>query len=509
MTPAPQLLRTFAAAAVAALSAVAAPPPAAAASPAAGTARDGPAGDKLVVHEWGTFTALQDERGRTIKGINTDDEPLPAFVHDAHGFLMQQPGDLPPVQFKGVSRVHPDVYVRLETPVLYFYPPRSAPKLKLDVEVKFNGGWLTQFYPDAKAVNPRLTRDRVDVGPLTTDTVSSLAWTDLTVAGTANGPRTDSRVWLAPREVSAASVRTPAGEAERYLFYRGVARIDPPVRVVREAGRGDDPAAGDRLSLFADRRAGLGDRVGPLWLVDVRHDGAVAFRTIAAAEPNDGARPVATTPAAFAARDYAADHLAGIRAELKAALVRDGLFADEADAMMNTWEASYFKRPGLRVFFMVPRAWTDAVLPLSVRAGGLVPDMAVERAMIGRIELVTPGQRDRLRRIGAAAPADGGWLGRALEQGRASQEDKYRETWFRQLMTGERSLLGENIRMPDEFRDYLELGRFRNALILDEQARRPNPNLATFVRQYDLEYSQVPAADPEIREKTAGAKAAE
>ena len=30
-------------------------------------------------------------------------------------------GDLPPVQFKGVSRVHPDVIVRLETPVIYFY----------------------------------------------------------------------------------------------------------------------------------------------------------------------------------------------------------------------------------------------------------------------------------------------------------------------------------------------------------------------------------------------------
>ena len=38
--------------------------------------------DKLVIHEWGTFTSLQDEAGRSIGGINNDDEPLPKFVHD-------------------------------------------------------------------------------------------------------------------------------------------------------------------------------------------------------------------------------------------------------------------------------------------------------------------------------------------------------------------------------------------------------------------------------------------
>src|ERR1043166_6856700 len=36
----------------------------------------------LVGHEWGTFTSLQDEEGRTLDGINTDDEPVPSFCHD-------------------------------------------------------------------------------------------------------------------------------------------------------------------------------------------------------------------------------------------------------------------------------------------------------------------------------------------------------------------------------------------------------------------------------------------
>ena len=44
---------------------------------------------KLVVHEWGTFTSLQDEAGEAIGGINADDEPVPRFVRRlAPGFLI-------------------------------------------------------------------------------------------------------------------------------------------------------------------------------------------------------------------------------------------------------------------------------------------------------------------------------------------------------------------------------------------------------------------------------------
>src|SRR6188474_580068 len=81
------------------------------------------ASDTLVVHEWGTFTVLQDEQGKPVGGINTDDEPLPNFVHNLNGELNGPSSPLPPVYFKGVPRNHPDVYTRLETPVIYFHPP--------------------------------------------------------------------------------------------------------------------------------------------------------------------------------------------------------------------------------------------------------------------------------------------------------------------------------------------------------------------------------------------------
>src|SRR5512135_2442946 len=75
----------------------------------------------LVVHEWGTFTSLQDEAGRTLGGINTDDEPVPPFCHDLDSLLIACLGQLPPVAYQGVASCHPDVTMRLETPVLYFH----------------------------------------------------------------------------------------------------------------------------------------------------------------------------------------------------------------------------------------------------------------------------------------------------------------------------------------------------------------------------------------------------
>lgn len=436
------------------------------------------ASDHLIVHEWGTFTALQDELGRTIRGINTDDEPLPDFVHNDNGMLLQNPSDLPPVQFKGISRVHPDVIVRLETPVIYFYPPKDKPDLRADVQVQFKGGWLTQYYPDAEAKNPNLRNAGDDVGSIRPGTVSSLRWSNLKIGGTTNGPRTDSRVWLAPREVQAASVQTPANESERYLFYRGVAKINPPLRVSRLK---DDA---DRLELSVQGKKDL----SAAWLVDVRQDGAIAVRSLGQVAAGDATTRVS---AKFTDADYATDNLKVVRKALKAALVHDGLFDDEADAMMNTWEVSYFRRPGMRVFFMVPRAWTDEVLPLRVTPEGSTAAPEMQRAMIGRIELVTPFQRERLKRISQTAPADGTWLGKALQDAQANKSDQYREEWFRQVFSGQRSLLNENIQMPDEFRDYLQLGRFRNALILDELTQRPTGYLQNFVQQYALQYSQV------------------
>ena len=50
--------------------------------------------------------------------------------------------------------------------------------------------------------------------------------------------------------------------------------------------------------------------------------------------------------------------------------------------MLETWKASYFEKPGLRVFYIVPREWTDYFLPLSCPCR-----RASTRVIVGRIDL--------------------------------------------------------------------------------------------------------------------------
>jgi hypothetical protein len=445
---------------------------------------------KLTVHEWGTFTVLQDEDGQPLGGINTDDEPVPDFVHNTSWMLTPAESEIPPIYFKAIPRCHTDVYVRLETPVVYFYPPAGFTG-PVDLNVAFRGGWLTQFYPDAKPGGPGINADgQLEPGRLTDSARGSLSWTGLKFDGTAEGPNTDNKAWLAPRDVpAAASVVTEKGERERYLFYRGVGSAVAPLRVRRDGSSLYIHGQWGREVPGRPGEPGSAAEVGPLWLFDARADGSCAFRAIDPVRiaPGDPAA-VAQTSAHFDPSDYSPDNLTRVREALHAGLVRDGMYADEADALLNTWEVSYFRRPGLRLFFMVPRVWTDHYLPLEVSSGTAAVPTQVERAMIGRIELVTPEHRELLRRIAAGPVSSTDWAEKAWEKLRAAPADRHSEEWYRRVSEGRSSLLEElGLAVPPDYRTYLALGRFRNALINDERRRRPTEALGEFVERYHLQ----------------------
>jgi len=115
--------------------------------------------EKLVVHEWGTFTSFQDFTGDAIGAINADDEPVPSFVHRVGpNHLVVNSKRNAPTSIRtsqGAPHLLPAVTMRLETPVLYFYPFDVNGDLpKFDVSVKFNGGWITEYYPHAKVNGP-------------------------------------------------------------------------------------------------------------------------------------------------------------------------------------------------------------------------------------------------------------------------------------------------------------------------------------------------------------------
>jgi hypothetical protein len=135
----------------------------------------------------------------------------------------------------------------------------------------------------------------------------------------------------------------------------------------------------------------------------------------------------------------------------------------------------------MRLFFMVPPVWTQHYLPLRISRSA-----DITRVMVGRIELVTPAQRDALKRIAKGPASNPAWVHQAFAQLNGGREDYYREEWYQKAYQGKRTLESLGIRMPADYRAYLDLGRFRNALILDELKHRPTSALAQFVKSYDL-----------------------
>jgi len=65
--------------------------------------------------------------------------------------------------------------------------------------------------------------------------------------------------------------------------------------------------------------------------------------------------------------------------------LKQGLYPKEAAAMIKTWNDSWFEE-GLRLFYFVPRAAADAILPITLDPK---PEELV-RVFVGRAEILTP-----------------------------------------------------------------------------------------------------------------------
>src|SRR5207237_5224654 len=89
-----------------------------------------------------------------------------------------------------------------------------------------------------------------------------------------------------------------------------------------------------------------------------------------------------------------------LRNDLETALVAQGLFPKEAQAMVETWRDSWFEE-GSRLIYIVPSHAIDAVLPLQVEPA----PSQIARVFVGRIELVTP----EIKRSMEEAIAKGDW----------------------------------------------------------------------------------------------------
>jgi hypothetical protein len=335
--------------------------------------------DRLVVHEWGTFTSVQGSDGVALEGLQHEEEALPSFVY-SRTEVRECP--LRRVGWKGLEVPVDHVSQKMETPVLYFH---TATPRRLRVRVDFVNGLITQWYPVSDLLGP--PENELSKGPLDLSSVkrSFLEW-DVDVIPRAAGapaeiPGVDATdPWAFAREVDAAYVRTRPRqgpdrmgptEAEQYLFYRGLGTFRVPVSAaVLPEGR-----------VVALRNEGKGPPVRGIFALEVLEDGSLAWDRVEDVPSGGGRKFVFPSESVKARSD-----LEGLQAEVRRELEAQGLRADEAAAMVRTWTRSWFSTEGTRVFYVLPRPWVDALLPLAIDPA---PDEVV-RVLVGRLELVTP-----------------------------------------------------------------------------------------------------------------------
>ena len=340
---------------------------------------------EFTAHEWGTFTSVQGADGVPVQWQPTLATDLPRFVYSravANGGFRTPPLSDP---FRKAGTLS---LMRMETPVIYFYSEQAR---TVDVQVRFPQGRMTEWYPQATHVGPFTSTNRAE---FLRASQSVIEWKGVKILPPGSPQVTASTLirdavdrenhYYAAREtdanllaMSSPHART-AVEYERDLFYRGVGFLAAPLRVKLDEGL-------HQLELTNSFPAPLTD----LFVLTVR-EGRAAAQFLERVEPGR-TRTVAVERTPSAPLD---EVRAGLMRDMARALVRQGLFAREAEAMVNTWKDQWFAEEGTRVLYLLPRAWTDQTLPLVVQPA---PDR-VERVMVGRAEIIRPETEQALAR---------------------------------------------------------------------------------------------------------------
>ena len=320
-----------------------------------------------VAHEWGTFTSVQGADGRQLDWNPHNVVDLPGFVYNQ---FRPGLGRVPAMSLTKSTAARQ----RMETPVIYFYAEQPT---TVEVAVDFPEGTMTEWYPQARFADELLPAAQNPPQPKR----NTLRWRNVSIVprdqcGNSVGGLLDDRKpshYYAARETDAALVKVSEpghpSEQEKFLFYRGVAGFTAPLTV--RIGDSD----GTELIL---RNTGA-EELRHLFAYEVRN-GRTRWIKVDRLSPNE------ETTVKLTKEQSLADLRCELGKALRESLVHEGLYPREADAMIKTWDDSWFGETGTRVLYTLPRGWTDRTLPLR-----LAPSpSALERVMVGRAEMITP-----------------------------------------------------------------------------------------------------------------------
>ena len=351
----------------------------------------------ITVHEWGTFTSRYRDNsfpGGTYVPKYSDngfpeydlhksiDEPVPGFVYNLNfntRFKFALPGYKGGYFLDSIPVNLPYVPIKMETPVLYFYSKKEVKDLH--VNVSFPQGSISEFYPlpyrredtayvrskvsmefDSEIARPNLRFNNYNgfaewkINILAPDKLIQPTHPDNEVPN----------LWLAPRKTQSNMIESN-GEIEKYIFYRGLAAfINPVIPYYTKSG-----------NLLIHNNSS--HEIAYVMVYEMGKDGKRYVWGVSSMKEdifdmfNKSPKEVS---------DYEWEN--SYRKEFVISLTKAGLYEDEAEAMHNTWKHSYFEKPGLKIFWIVPRKFTDEIIPITFSQ----PIASLERVMVGRTEIM-------------------------------------------------------------------------------------------------------------------------
>lgn len=339
------------------------------------------------VHEWGTFTVLQGSDGKAIQWYQAPHKlvDLPPFVQQQFTPFGKARS---PNLFAGLDSV------RMETPVLYFYPEKE---MDIRVSASFPSGRITEVFPPSSySMNPAAeTIWRGRLLPPDAPEKSRIP--------TASGPK--GRHYAAARAVPEAwlfSQLTPEKEEakkpdakplpapiDHFIFYRGAGNADQfPIRAVEQ----ESPGAYNLYNyyyqtiprLFALR---VVDGQSSWTTIDQLHRMKYDSKTEQTLNVHSLVFPEETQDVKDTAKE--------LREAMVAALHSEGLTLAEAKAMVATWDNLWFTDPGTRVLAILPQSFADNMVPLHISP----KPTKVERVFVARLELLSRAKEEILTRI--------------------------------------------------------------------------------------------------------------
>jgi len=345
--------------------------------------------DKLIVHEWGTFTSVTGSDGVRLEFRPLLDNDLPQFVVNRAWQAGRMPNPFVKWDIRSLQR--------METPVTYFYTDRER---EINVKVGFPKGLLTEFYPPVTSMKPAFDfKKRAEIGN------SELDWGKVTLI-----PMDSLTPSLASSQIAKAAQRrivaTLAPESQSHPHYKFARETDSAFVYVPHQPDETRPVApaGDHFEKFLFYR-GVGNFPLPL---NVTARGSNAYEI-----SNIGTRPLRSlflvtcvdrnlyvqyvNSIDGGAKLSIKQSIAGITYRdlsnrVVQSLIEEGLYEKEARAMVNTWQDSWFGEEGTRLFYMLPRQLTDELLPLTISPA---PDQIL-RVMVGRLEIISPEVETRI-----------------------------------------------------------------------------------------------------------------